>query len=405
MLCCFLQKGLPMIKITLIGDMMCEPLLFSAAKSRKSFDFSPVFANTCGMFQQADFVIGNLETPIAGENAGYVNSLFSFNAPKEFAIAAKEAGVGLVSTANNHCVDRGFEGLLETVTALDEIGLAHIGTDRSAGHENRTFFKEIDGQTIAVIAYTYGVNFPLHHRVLSKEQEEHINLLRPYSDAIYLKTSSKKTLFMRVFNKAIRSFKQENQAAIKKALGMTYNTPRKDDAVDYEAVTPYLEMFQQDIRQAKEKADVILVLPHVGGQFNPEPGIFTELVVQTAKEAGADAIIASHPHIVQKAEIQEGVPCFYSIGNFSMSPNSSYLLHEHLPDYGLAVHLYIEDKKIHKTTFSILKIVEGKKSSLSVWPIEQLSKPNENEIKQVYQAVTGKELTAPVVRPEYELRF
>lgn len=393
-----------MIKITVIGDMMCEPLLFSAAKRHTSFDFSPVFANTCEMFRQADFVIGNLETPIAGENAGYVNNLFSFNAPKEFAIAAKEAGVELVSTANNHCVDRGFEGLLETVTSLDEIGLAHIGTDRVAGHENRTFFKEINGQTVAVIAYTYGVNYTMHHRVLSKEQEEHINLLRPYSDAIYLKTPSKKSLFMRVFNKAIHSFAQERQVAIKKALGMTYNTPRKDDAVDYEAVAPYLERFQQDIRQAKEQADLVLVLPHVGGQFNPEPGIFTELVVRAAKEAGADAIIASHPHIVQKAEIHDSVPCFYSIGNFSMSPNSNYLLHDHLPEYGLAVHLYIEDKKIQKTTFSILKIVEGKRSILSVWPIEQLSKPNEKEIKQVYQAVTGRALTEPVIRPEYELR-
>ncbi len=294
-----------MIKITVIGDMMCEPLLFSAAKSQKAFDFSPVFANTCGMFRQADFVIGNLETPIAGENAGYVSSLFSFNAPKEFAIAAKEAGIGLVSTANNHCLDRGFEGLLETVSALNEIGLAHIGTARSAEHENRTFFKEINGQTIAVISYTYGVNYSLHHRVISKEQEAHINLLRPYSDTIYLKTPSRKSLFMRVFNKAIHSFRQEKQTAIKKALGMTYNTPRKDDAVNYETVAPYLEQFQQDIRQAKEQADLVLVLPHVGGQFNPEPGVFTELVVRTAKEAGADAIIASHPHIVQKAEMQD----------------------------------------------------------------------------------------------------
>ena len=185
---------------------------------------------------------------------------------------------------------------------------------------------------------------------------------------------------------------------------MTHNTPRIDDAVNYETVAPYLEQFQQDIRRAKEKADLVLVLPHVGGQFNPEPGIFTELVVRTAKEAGADAIIASHPHIVQKAEMQDGVPCFYSIGNFSMSPNSSYLLHEHLPEYGLAVHLYIEDQKIQKTTFSILKIVEGKRSSLSVWPIEQLSKPNEKEIKQIYHTVTNRELTAPVIRPEYELR-
>ena len=390
-------------KITVIGDMMCEPLLFKAAGSHGTPDFSPVFSRVCDMFRQSDFVIGNLETPLAGEAAGYVKELFSFNAPKAFALAAKEAGVSLVSTANNHCIDRGFQGLLETIKTLDDIGLAHTGTYDSPKYNNRTFYKEINGQKIAVIAYTYGANYSMHHRVMSKEQESHINLLRPYTESVFVPNTGKKLFARRAFNKVISGFKRENQAAIKKALGLAYNTPRKDDAVNLETSAPYLEHFIRDIRSAKEKADVVLVLPHVGGQFNLEPGVFTEMVVRTAKEAGADAIIASHPHIVQKAEMQDSVPCFYSIGNFSMSPNSSYLLHDHLPEYGLAVHLYIEDKKIQKTTFSILKIVEGKRSILSVWPIEQLSKPNEKEIRQVYQAVTNRELTAPVVRPEYEL--
>lgn len=393
-----------MIKLSFVGDIMCEPRLLNASKTADGYDFSGVFEHVNPLLQKSDFLIGNLETPIAGENAGYVNSLFSFNAPKEFAVAVKEAGFGLVSTANNHCLDRGFEGLIETVKSLDDIGLAHVGTYDSPDQTDRTFYKEINGKTFAVIAYTYGANYTMHHRTINKERERHINLLRPYTESVFLKNTGKKAFANRAFDRAIRGFKRENQAAIKRALGMTYNTPRKDDAVNPETAAPYLEQFQKDIRQAKEKADLVLVLPHVGGQFNPEPGIFTELVVRTAIEAGADAIIASHPHIVQKAEMQDGVPCFYSIGNFSMSPNSVYLLHEDLPEYGLAVHLYIEDQKIQKTTFSILKIMEGKRSSLSVWPIEQLSKPNEKEIKQVYQAVTNRELTAPVVRPEYELR-
>ena len=392
-----------MIKITIIGDMMCEPLLLKNARHNGRYDFAPVFSNVHELLHESDFTIGNLETPIAGEKNGYVKELFSFNAPKEFAFAAKEAGISLVSTANNHCVDRGFDGLINTINGLDDIGLAHIGTYSVPGHTDRTFFKEIDGHTVAVVAYTYGVNYSVHHRTLSEEQEMHINLLRPYNESIYLPGLGKKTLARRVFNKAVSFFNQEHQAAIKKALGMTYNTPRKDDAVNPETAAPYLEQFMQDIRSAKENADVVLVLPHVGGQFNPEPGAFTELVVQKAKEAGADAIIASHPHIVQKAEIENGVPCFYSIGNFSMSPNSVYLLHENLPEYGLAVNLYIDGKRIQRTTFTILKIIEEKRTMLSVWPVDKLSEPNEKEIKQIYKVVTNRELIGSVIRPEYEL--
>lgn len=398
-------------KITVIGDMMCEPFLFKAAKSRGGFDFSPVFSHVRDLFQQSDLVIGNLETPLAGEAASYVKELFSFNAPKEFALAAKEAGVSLVSTANNHCIDRGFEGLLETVKALDEVGLAHVGTYDSPGQKNRTFYREINGQTIGVVAYTYGANYSMHHRALSKEQEKCINILRPYTESVFLATAGKKSFAKRAINKAISGFKRENQAAIKKALGLTYNTPRKDDAINPETAAPYLDQFRQDIRSAKEKADVVLVLPHVGGQFNLEPGAFTELVMQAAKEAGADAIIASHPHIVQKAACNDSIPCFYSIGNFSMSPNSVYLLHEDLPDYGLAVHLYIEEKRIVRTTFSILKIVEPKGKMLTVYPADEYLNQAEDtaarektrkDIGQIYTAVTQKTFDG-IVKQEYVL--
>ena len=402
-----------MVKISIVGDMMCEPLLLNASRHDEKFDFSPVFSNVRESFSQADYVIGNLETPIAGEKAGYVKGLFSFNAPKEFAMAAKEAGISLVSTANNHCMDRGFDGLLETVKNLDEIGLDHIGTYVFPEQDERVVYKRIGEQTIAVIAYTYGTNYLDHHRALTPEQEKHINLLRPYFEPVYLKKTEKKTLVERAINKVLRRFEPEKRTAIKKALGMKYNSPRRDDAVCLETAAIYLERFKKDIRDAKEKADVVIVLPHVGGQFNSEPGAFTELVIRTAKEAGADAIIASHPHIVQRAEIKDGIPVFYSVGNFSMSPNSVYLLHENLPEYGLAVHLYLENKRIVRTTFSILKIVEPKGKLLTVYPVDELAariaskkelQQLRKDVAQVLTTVTG--VTAPIdieIKKEYSI--
>ncbi|MFR3323636.1 MAG: CapA family protein [Oscillospiraceae bacterium] len=44
---------------------------------------------------------------------------------------AKDAGFDLLSTANNHCRDKGLDGLYRTLDVLDEAGLAHVGTYRS----------------------------------------------------------------------------------------------------------------------------------------------------------------------------------------------------------------------------------------------------------------------------------
>ena len=131
-----------------------------------------------------------------------------------------------------------------------------------------------------------------------------------------------------------------------------------------------------------------------------------------ALEAGADAVMASHSHMVQKAELRSGVPCAYSLGNFNMSPLSSLAMHENLSEYGLALHLYIEDKKIVKTTFSAILNYEKKGTQVSGYPVDALyaatTDPKEKQrlekdIMKLYGTVTGKVLTGEIIRKEYEL--
>jgi len=93
-----------------------------------------------------------------------------------------------------------------------------------------------------------------------------------------------------------------------------------------------------------------------------------------------------------------------------MSPNSVYLLHEHLPEYGLAVHLYVSDSKITRTTFSIVKIIESSRKPLTVFPVsvlfEQLSKDEqhqlEKDVEQIYSVVTGRAIVGEIIKKEYE---
>lgn len=401
-------------KITLIGDIMCEPLLLKAARRADgSYQFDSVFQHMKAMFAEADFVIGNLETPLAGKDAGYTNELFSFNTPDAFADAVKAAGISFVSTANNHCMDRGYEGLQRTLTVLDQKGIPHGGTFRTPAERSGAFYFTLEDQRFAVLPYTYGANFSMHGRQMTPEQEETVSFLHAYTQPIFVRQQKKKPgLPKRALNFLLRPLKREHQAWVKKKLGMVYNTPRADDYIDEAGAEPYLARMERDLKQAAEQADIVIFYPHTGGQFNLEPGKFTELVIGRALAAGCDAIIASHPHIVQKAESRNGVPCFYSVGNFSMSPNSVYLLHEHLPEYGLAVHLYAENGSVTETSFSVLKIVETKKQALTVYPVDEydalLQDHAEKEklladVRQICRTVTGCAEDEVSIRREYPL--
>lgn len=396
-----------MIKLSFVGDIMCEPLMLKASKQGERYDFSGVFCNVKELLSESDYVIGNLETPLAGIESKYTHELFSFNAPDEFAEAIKDAGINYVSTATNHCMDRGIEGLKRTINVLDNIGLSHDGTHEDYG-EHEPFITTIGDMSVAIISFTYGTNYAVHHRALP--EKGYVDLLHSDTDPVYLvKKAGKKSWVKKLL---LKPLKTEHITAIKKSLGMTYNTPRQDDYLNEEEATPYFNNLKRKIEKARENADLVVFHPHMGGQFNPQPGKFSEYTVKKALEFGVDAIIASHPHIVQKAVVYGDVPVFYSVGNYSMSPNSVYLLHENLPEYGIIPHLYMRDRKIAKVTFSIIKMIEERNKLLTVFPIDRIVRGKsdtenielENAVKKIYSTVTGKKLIADeIIKSEYLL--
>ena len=172
-----------------------------------------------------------------------------------------------------------------------------------------------------------------------------------------------------------------------------------------------MEQFQQDIRTAKEKADLVLVYPHVGGQFNIKPGAFTEYVVDKALEAGADAVIAAHSHIPQKFVWRDGVPCAYCLGNFNMNPRSYLAMPEILTNYGYALHLYVEDKGIVRASCSMMRNHVDRDGQICSYPVDELyatlppreKQKLERDILHVYGRITGHVLTGQIVRREYDL--
>lgn len=99
------------IKISFIGDIMCEKPLLNAAFNNGKYCFDRVFSKMKATFNNSDFVVGNLETVCAGKEFEYTNHIYSFNSPEELVASIKNSGIDLVTTATNHCLDRGIEGL------------------------------------------------------------------------------------------------------------------------------------------------------------------------------------------------------------------------------------------------------------------------------------------------------
>jgi poly-gamma-glutamate synthesis protein (capsule biosynthesis protein) len=404
------------MKITFLADIMCEPPVLKAARRKgDKYDFTGVFRYAKKLIGESDFVIGNLETPLAGKECGYTDTHIAFNAPDEYADALIDAGIDLISTANNHTFDRGYEGMERTIRVLDEKGIAHTGSYKRDEERPEAYYFERDGVKIAVIAYTYNTNYSGSGGtcLAEGEYEGTVNLLcsqktRTYLPGVYRGSDWVDRLF-----KHFKFVKDENTPGkLKKLLGMTATYSRHDDCIDGKTDTKFIEKMQADIRLAKEKADLVLFYPHVGGQFNIKPGAFTEYVIEKALEAGADGIAATHSHIPQKFEWKNGVPCAYCLGNFNMNPKSYLAMPEILTNYGYALHLYVEDKKITRASFSMLKNYVDRDGQISSYPVDELydslkcekeKKKLELEIRHLYGIVTGHVLTDNPVRREYEL--
>lgn len=148
-----------MINLVATGDVMCHTTNFNAAYNNetKEYDFTSVFANISKYITKADVAIGNLETTFAGKDRGYTGYP-TFNSPSALGVALKNIGIDVLSTANNHSLDKGYTGIVSTLDKLDEIGIDHMGTARSEEEQNKVLVKDVNGIKIAFLSYTYGTN-------------------------------------------------------------------------------------------------------------------------------------------------------------------------------------------------------------------------------------------------------
>ncbi|MDR0881395.1 MAG: CapA family protein [Candidatus Adiutrix sp.] len=138
------------------GDIMMHlPVSQSALQPDGHYDFRPHLQYVRPLFRNADLVMGNLETPLAG---GPLHGYPAFNGPDELIDSLKWAGFSALTLANNHSLDQGWKGIFRTAEVVRQGGLIYVGAYLSAEDRARARLFSAHGVTVGLTGYTYGVN-------------------------------------------------------------------------------------------------------------------------------------------------------------------------------------------------------------------------------------------------------
>jgi poly-gamma-glutamate capsule biosynthesis protein CapA/YwtB (metallophosphatase superfamily) len=144
------------------GDVLPHgPVLRQAAaygrRAGRPYDFRPMFSDLRPILAQVDLAVCHLEVPLSPSGRD-ISSWPAFNAPPQLAKALRWAGYDACSTASNHSMDQGPQGVAATLAVMDGAGLRHPGMARTAKEADRTTMLEVRGLRVALLSYTYGLN-------------------------------------------------------------------------------------------------------------------------------------------------------------------------------------------------------------------------------------------------------
>ena len=356
------------VKLAFVGDLLLLKDQVTSAwdESTGAYDFSRVFEHAAPYLQEADLAIGIYEGPSAGGDRGYTTSNFGdgikiyLNFPDEFAQAAKDAGIDLVSTANNHLLDMDLEGAMRTLDVLDQVGLLHTGSYRDQKEKDETMIVEVEGIRIAVLSYLTNINYyPV----------EEVNADTPWLTSIM--PQSKHSHYDQLISE-----------------------------------------IEEDFANAKASgADLILVIPHMGTQFSHETSKFQNHWNAYFAELGADIILGDHAHAVQPVEYIGDTLVVNCPGNFA----NSYIAKNGDATAIAEVYISRDTKKVIASSVIPMYTHEVEDNYFRALPIysilndedlyDEMSNLNIERIKQVQELVTevmvGEAVSLEDAQPRY----
>lgn len=179
------------INLVAAGDILMHNTVIASGLQGSSYNFDHLYDPVKHLITAGDYASVNLECALAGPSSGYTGYPL-FNSPDNIASALKNVGFDLVVTANNHILDRGYQGAVRTMDTLRQAGLDTTGTFKSQQESQNYLIKDLHGVKVGYLAYSYSTNGipvpadkPYFYNFLDREKIiRDITALRPQVDLV-----------------------------------------------------------------------------------------------------------------------------------------------------------------------------------------------------------------------------
>jgi poly-gamma-glutamate capsule biosynthesis protein CapA/YwtB (metallophosphatase superfamily) len=139
----------PPLSLITVGDIMLGGRAKKTlAKHGSDYPFQAVLP----LLRRAPLVLGNLEGPLAGKARRHARR-YSYRVETHLASSLTRAGINVVTLANNHLLDCGRAGVVETLDALETAGVASLGAGRNQKEAHAPVIKTAGDLRIGLLAY------------------------------------------------------------------------------------------------------------------------------------------------------------------------------------------------------------------------------------------------------------
>jgi len=148
------------LTVVMSGDVLVHTGVWESARADadgSGMDFRPMFASMEPVYDEADLAICHMEVPLAEHDGPFLNYPI-FSAPPQVVRGLKAAGIDTCTTASNHSLDTGLDGLLRTLRTLEDKGVTHAGTAATRKESRTPVVLDVNGVAVALLSYTYGTN-------------------------------------------------------------------------------------------------------------------------------------------------------------------------------------------------------------------------------------------------------
>lgn len=257
--------------------------------------------------EQADFFFANLEGPLtrADDSARVQRGWWSDGFRMKPEVGADLQQFSALSIANNHALDYGAAAYVETLEALERLGVPFAGGGRNEADARAPAYVESNGLRVAFLAYTC-----LYQNGWSATGD------RPGMATIQIHTS---------YQPPPRVFEQPGSPPIVRTF----------------ADATASAQLRGEVQAARTEADIVLVSIHWGVSKSGSVLEYQRELAGLCIAAGADVVFGAHGHILQELEIIDDKPVLYSLGNFVVDKDFLWL-----DDATAVVNVHVRAKRV-----------------------------------------------------------